>query len=273
MTLQLADTHSHIQEPQFDADRAAVIDRALAAGLALVMVPGVDLASSFSAARLAAQDPRIVAAAGYHPHEAEHYGDPEALGIEALLADDNVVAVGEVGLDYYRMLSRRDVQLEVFDAMLDLAAEHALPVVVHTREASDDMLDRLTAWSKRVASKMPPPFGVMHYFSEDLARARVYCDLGFLISIHTSVTHPRSAQMREVAAGVPLEALVLETDAPYGAPQSRRGSRNEPAFVHESAALIAGLREISLEALASATTANARRLFRVPAPVREGALP
>jgi TatD DNase family protein len=267
----LVDSHAHLQEEQFDADREAVIAAARAAGVTLVVVPGVDLKTSEAGVILARSHPGVLATAGYHPHEASRYGAAEARALERLLAAGDAVAVGEIGLDYYRNYAPRADQLRVFEAMLDLAAETALPVVIHCRGAWEDTLPRLHDWSARLGGRVEPPLGVIHYFSADLALARRFVDLGFLISIHTSVTHPKSSALREVASELPLETLVLETDAPYGAPQSRRGQRNEPAFVAEAAALVAELRRLSLDEVAAATTANARRLFRVPAPISAAA--
>jgi TatD DNase family protein len=151
--------------------------------------------------------------------------------------------------------------------MLALAETHTLPVVIHCRDAWEDAARVLVPWARRVAPAFgPQPLGVMHYFTGTLHEARRYIDLGFLISVHTSVTHPKSAALREVVARLPLEALVIETDSPYGAPQNVRGKRNEPAHVVEAAKQIAELHGVVLENVAEVTSANARRLFRLPVP-------
>jgi TatD DNase family protein len=183
--------------------------------------------------------------------------------------------VGEIGLDYYRDLSPRDVQRRVLLRQLETAARAGKPVAVHGREAHDDLLPMLEAWSRGMGGALPGgrlstaslrPLGVMHYFSGDTALALRYIDLGFLISVHTSVTHPKAATLRAVAREAPLSALVIETDSPYGAPQRYRGKRNEPAYVIEAAAKVAELRAVSIEAVAGATTANALRLLGLASP-------
>jgi TatD DNase family protein len=204
-------------------------------------------------------------AAGYHPHEASRLDAAALRRVRDLLSHPRAVAVGEIGLDYYRMHSPRREQLAAFEAMLELARDLARPVIVHCRDAADDLAARLETWSARAKSAFEGyPLGVMHYFSGTPKEASRYVDLGFLISIHTSVTHPKAHGLRQVAAEVPLSALVIETDSPYGAPQSVRGKRNEPAFVSEAAAKIAEVRGLTVEEVARATTANAARLFRLP---------
>ncbi len=264
--LDLFDTHAHLQEPEFENDLDAVVARAHDAGVTSVLVPGVDARTSEAALALAGRHEGIFVAAGYHPHEASHFGGREAGVIEALLARPPVVAIGEIGLDFYRLHSPREAQLHVFEAMLDLAARHALPVIVHCREDSEALYPLIAGWAKRVAGAFGRrPLGVMHYFAGDVPEARRYVELGFLISVHTSVTHSKSERLREVAAAVPLDRLVIETDSPYGAPQAHRGKRNEPAHVIEAAAAIARLRGLTPAEVARVTTANALRLFGLPA--------
>jgi TatD DNase family protein len=164
------------------------------------------------------------------------------------------------------MHSAVEEQLGAFAAQLAHAAEYRLPVVIHCREAWEALADTLQPWARSVrADYAGEPLGVLHYFSADLETARRYIDLGFLISVHTSVTHPKATQLREVAASLPLDALVVETDSPYGAPQAYRGQRNQPAYVIEAVGQIARDRGEDIEAVGSATTANSRRLFGLDA--------
>jgi TatD DNase family protein len=259
------DTHAHVQERDFQADIEGVIERAAGEGVTAIIVPGVDAETSEAAAWLADRYPCVYFAAGYHPHEASRLDSPALRRVRDLLAHPKAVAVGEIGLDYYRMHSPRREQLAAFDAMLDLAPDLARPVIVHCRDAAEDVALKLEAWSLRSRNAYEGyPVGVMHYFSGTPEEAVRYAGLGFLISVHTSVTHPKAHQLRRVAAEAPLEALVIETDSPYGAPQSVRGKRNEPAFVSEAAAKIAEVRGLTVEEVARATTANAARLFRLP---------
>ena len=265
------DSHAHLQEPEYEDDLDVVIAEARAAGVAEVLLPGEDVTTSQRAAMLASRFDGLYAAAGFHPHEAAKLTPTGLEAIERLLAQPRVVAVGEIGLDFYRDHSPRDKQIEAFQSQLTLAAKHALPVVVHCRDAWEALDETLAPWARDAAPRYGgQPLGVLHYFSSDVETAGRYIKMGFLISIHTSVTHPKSAQLREVAAALPLEALVIETDSPYGAPQAYRGQRNEPAYVVEAANLIADLRGVSPAVVAAATTANARRLFRVDPPAFAG---
>jgi len=259
----LIDTHTHLQFGEFDRDREATLERAWQAGVEDIVVLGVDAASSEAAIALAEADPRLHATAGWHPNVASRL-DPEGWRrLRELTEHPRVVAVGEIGLDFYRNLSPREVQVRVLEEQLALAAERRLPVAVHCRDAQDQMYPILERW----AAKARPLFGegqllgVMHYFSGDLELARRYVDMGFLISVHTCVTYPTSDGLREVVAGIDMDHLVLETDSPYGAPQSQRGRRNEPACVAEAATCVAGLRGLTAEAVALRSGENAVRLF------------
>jgi TatD DNase family protein len=186
--------------------------------------------------------------------------------VRKLLAEPKAVAVGEIGLDYYRMHSPRAEQLSVFERMLDLARETTLPVIVHCREAGDDVLARLRSWSLRCRTAFGGrPLGVLHYFSGTPGEARTYVELGFKISVHTSVTHPKAYLLRQVVSELRLDDLVIETDSPYGAPQQVRGKRNEPAYVVAAAKAIAEIKGVSSAEAASATAANALSLFRLNA--------
>jgi TatD DNase family protein len=266
--MRLIDTHSHIHDAEFDADRDAVIERARAAGVEMILTLGVDAASSRAAIALAEAHGGVVAAVGVHPHDAAEATDADLDALEEMASDPRVVAVGEIGLDYYRNLSPRDRQLRVLRRQLLTAQRAGKPIAVHAREAHEDMMPLLTDWSRELGGRLPDgrPLGIMHYFSEDASMARRYVDLGFVISIHTSVTHPKAAMLAEVARQIPIEHLVIETDSPYGAPQRYRGKRNEPAYVAEAALRIAELKRMSADDVAAATTENARRVLGLQVP-------
>jgi TatD DNase family protein len=261
------DTHAHIQGDEFIGDLDAVIERAHEAGVVQMVLPAVDLVTAEAGLALARRYEGLYTTAGFHPHEASLL-TPEALAAtEALLSDQRVVAVGEIGLDYYRMHSSVEEQEAALSAQLELAAKHVLPVIIHCRDAWDAAEPLLGGWAKRVASAFAGrPLGVLHYYTHDVETAQRYVERGFLISIHTSVTHPKASQLREVAAVLPLGSLVIETDSPFGAPQVRRGKRNEPSYVVEAARQIAETRGISIADVAIATSTNARRLFRLLEP-------
>jgi TatD DNase family protein len=176
-----------------------------------------------------------------------------------------VALVGEIGLDFYRNHSPRDQQIRVMRRQLETARRIGKPVAIHTRDAHDTMLPLLREYSHRAGGGLPDgrPLGVMHYFSGDIALARAYVGLGFVISVHTSVTHGKAEVLRSVAREIPLEHLVIETDSPYGAPQAHRGKRNEPAFALEAAKAIAELKGLAVDVVAAATTRTAEHLLGV----------
>ena len=266
--MRLFDTHAHIQGPEFDADREAVLQRARDAGMAGMLVLGVDVASSEAAIALAEANPTVLAAAGCHPHDADKMDDASLERLEALAASPTVVAVGEIGLDFYRSFSEHARQVEVFKRQLQVAASAGKPAAVHCREAHEACLPILEQWSHGLGGALPDgrPLGVMHYFSGDVDLAQRYSALGLLISIHTSVTYPKSEQLQAVARELPLDRIVVETDSPYGAPQPLRGKRNEPANVIEAVRKIAELRGEAVERIAEATTENALRLLSLATP-------
>jgi TatD DNase family protein len=264
MSMRLADTHAHIHDAEFGDDGDAAVERARAAGVELIVTLGMDLANSRAAIAFAARHHAIVlAAAGVHPHEAKDANERDLDVLEELAADPHVGLVGEIGLDYYRNHSPRDQQLRVFRRQLETAARTGKPVAVHAREAHEDVMPILAEWSGTLGGRLPDgrPLGVMHYFSAEAAAALRYVELGFVISVHTSVTHPKAHQLREVVRDVPVEHLVVETDSPFGAPQRYRGKRNEPAYVEEAVAAIAEIKGIAPEAAAAATMRNAMRLL------------
>lgn len=268
--MRLFDSHSHLQDERFDEDRESVLERAAAAGVDTVVVCGEDVASSEAAIALAAGvgSLRLLPTAGFHPHEASQASADALARIEELAANGHVAAIGEIGLDFYRDLSPRDVQRRVFDAQLAIAARLGLPVSIHSRDAEGELaphLARYAAASPLAAQGRPP--GVLHAFGGTLVQARQYADMGFLVSLTCSAGYPRNDEARNVAAGLPLASLLIETDSPALPPQSRRGTRNEPANVRVTAEVVAEARGMSVEAVAEATTANAEALFGVPAVV------
>jgi TatD DNase family protein len=263
--MRLFDTHAHIQDDQFDADRDAMIQRARDAGLAGLIVLGVDVVTSRQAIELARANDFIFAAAGCHPHDADNMDGAAFDALAELAQQPEVVAVGEIGLDFYRNLSGREKQIEVFERQLEVARDAGKPVAVHCRDAQGEMLPIIQKWSRASGGSLSGgrPLGVMHYFSGDVELGQRYASLGFMISVHTAITHPKSERLREVARSLALDVLVVETDSPYGAPQSIRGQRNEPANVLAAVERIAEVRGEPVERVAEATTENALRLFGI----------
>ena len=253
----LADSHAHIDDERFDADRDEVVARALAAGVSLIVNIGADMASSARSVALAEKYPGIYAAVGMHPHDSQDMKENDYRQLEQWANHPKVVAIGEIGLDYHYDLSPRSVQKEVFLRQLDLARKTGKPFIIHEREAHADMLDIIRNAARGLN-------GVFHCFSGSVETAREYLKMGFYISVAGPVTFPKSVKTKEVAKAVPLDRLLVETDSPYLTPQPFRGKRNEPAHVRLVAEEIANLRDISLAELAETTTANVRRLFNIP---------
>ena len=250
----LIDSHAHIQLDRFDADREAVLERAQEAGVHAILVIGFDLETSRGAIALAEQHDQIYATVGMHPHDAKDLDDETICIFRDLASHPKVVALGEMGLDYYRDLSPHPIQKVAFERQLDLAEELNLPIVIHNREAYHDILPILGARRGKIR-------GVMHCFSGDVEIMHQSLALGFYIGIGGPVTYRKSDALQEVAREVPADALLVETDCPWLAPQFRRGRRNEPAYVCATAEKIAGLRGISLEEIGEMTTQNFEDLF------------
>ena len=253
----LIDSHAHIQLDKFDADRGAVLERAHRAGVHAMMVIGFDLDTSRGAIALAEKYDQIYATVGMHPHDAKDLDDEAVRIFRDLAVHPKVAALGEMGLDYYRDLSPRPIQKTAFERQLDLAEELDLPIVIHNREAYHDILPILQTRRGRVR-------GVMHCFSGDVEIMRQSLALGFYIGVGGPVTYRKSDALQEVAQKVPADALLVETDCPWLAPQFRRGKRNEPAYVRSTAEKIAELRGISLEEIGEITTQNFEDLFITP---------
>ena len=270
----LIDTHSHPHSRQFDADRDAVLARARDAGVGTLVIVGTDPVSNRAALELARTSTDYWATAGFHPHDAKDITAADWHQLEQLAADPKVVALGEMGLDFFRNISPHDIQREVFERQLDLCARLDLPAVVHSRDAEDATWEMLGPWlNARRRAGGTEPFGVMHCYAYGPEAALRYVESGFLISIPGTVTYPNNERGHSVVRAVRSEALVLETDCPYLTPQSRRGKRNEPALMVETLHKVAELRGEPPEVVASFTSANARRLFGLPDPVGDAATP
>lgn len=258
----LIDTHAHLHDRAFDSDRTSVLTRARAAGLEAIVTVGTDRAENEAAVALAEAEPDIFATVGLHPHDAKDWDTHLREQLVAMARRDAVVAIGEIGLDYFRLLSPHADQQRAFHEQLETANELRLPVVVHVREANEPAASILAKWAPSATCGYP--LGVLHCFAGDTALAMRYIQLGFLISIAGPVTYPKSDQTRSVAAAIPLESLVVETDAPYLPPQRWRGQRNEPEHILETAHYIAKLRGTDGDELLTICGENARRLFRLP---------
>lgn len=260
----LADTHCHLDFAAFDEDRDAVLSRGREAGVERILNPGIDLASSRAAVDLAESRSQLYAAVGVHPNESASWDDHSVANLRALADSPKVVAVGEIGLDYYRDRAPRDLQKRVFEEQLSLATELKLPVVIHNRQATAELLQILQAWQAGLRASGSPLAerpGVLHSFSAGLQDALKAIELHFFIGFTGPVTFGNARELQDLVAALPLDHLLVETDAPFLAPHPYRGKRNEPAHVRLIADKIAQLHQIDFAVVAQTTSHNARMLF------------
>ena len=249
----MIDSHCHLDDSKFDADREATIERALYAGIGRLLAIGTgngppDLETAI---RLAERYPFMYATVGVHPHDASKANAETWKQLESLAAHPKVVAIGEIGLDYHYDLSPRPVQREAFEAQLSIARLTGKPIAIHTREAWDDTIDALRqSWRGE---------GIMHCFTGDSAEARQALDLGFYLSFGGVLTFPKADSVREAARMAPEDRILVETDCPYLAPVPYRGKRNEPAFLPEIARRLAEVRSTTFESIAAVTSSNFAR--------------
>ena len=254
----LIDSHAHLDMKDFDKDRKQVIERATQGGVGQIITIGIDLASSLKALELADQYDFIFSTVGYHPHNADEVNLEELKELEGWVSEPNIVAWGEIGLDYYRRYSTPEKQLEVFKLQLEMADQYGLPVIIHDREAHQEVFEILNKKGKKKDQ------GVIHCFSGDYDLAMAFIEMGYYISIPGTVTYKKALQVQEVAAKIPMEYLLIETDAPFLSPVPVRGKRNEPLYVTHTAQKIAQLRGMDFGEVARQTSENARRLFALP---------
>ncbi len=260
-TRRLADTHCHLVLSQFDLDRSEVIERAHEAGVDRILVPGIDLPTSRQAVELAQNHANVYAAVGIHPHDARTWDANVAAEIGELARTEGVVAIGEIGLDFYRNLSTPEQQKLAFREQLALAAEIGLPVVIHNREATQDVIEILLHWSRDLPEGLRERAGVLHAYSADIENVQLAAQAGFYFGVAGPVTFRNANPLREVVSQIPIARLLLETDSPYLAPHPFRGKRNEPAYVRFVADRIAGIMGINESQASDTTWRNAAALF------------
>lgn len=255
----LIDSHAHLD--LFKGDRNEVIARAFAEGLSAIVTVGIDLNSSRKTLEIARSHKQVYAVVGVHPHDAKMVTKGTLDEIGRLAADPKVVAIGETGLDYYRTLSPRDVQLRVFRQFLDLAAGLRLPIVIHDRDAHDPVLRILSEQHHKGGFTADAGPGVIHCISGDWAYARTCLDMGFYISVPGVVTFPKAQTLVDIVKKLPADRILVETDCPFLTPEPFRGKRNEPAYVKYTAAACARLRGEAPEAFMNQATENTMRVF------------
>jgi TatD DNase family protein len=259
------DTHCHLDFASFDEDRILVLERSRQAGIMRILVPGINLKSSHKTIELTDYNDMVYAAVGFHPNEVTEWDHDSLNEIRKLSKHSKVVAIGEIGLDYFRERTSPDLQRKVFQEQLNLAQEVELPVVIHNRQASGDLLAILRDWQvglQKSGSPLAERPGVLHSFSEEIDFAYKAIEIKFFIGITGPVTFRNAQTLRSVVATLPIEKILIETDAPFLTPHPFRGKRNEPSYVKLVAQEIAKLHNVELAMVAQATANNAQMLFK-----------
>ncbi|MDI7260339.1 MAG: TatD family hydrolase [Thermodesulfobacteriota bacterium] len=253
----LIDSHAHLEMPDFKKDLEEVIHRAKDSGVEYIFTVGTERKDWARALEIANAHAPVYAILGVHPHNAREIDDRSYTTLKRLCQNEKVSAYGEIGLDFYRNLSPKDVQLKRFREQIGLAKELKLPIVVHDREAHQETLEILKS------EKAGENGGIIHCFSGDEEMAKACLDMGFHISVPGSITYKNAEQFQEIVKRIPLESLLVETDAPFLTPVPFRGKRNEPSYVRYTAKKIAEIKKVPFEKVAEATTENALRVFRL----------
>jgi TatD DNase family protein len=253
----LIDSHAHLEMPEFRRDLTEVIQRAKASGVEYIFTVGTENKDWTRALEIARSNPSVYAILGVHPHNAREIDQETYPTLRKLCADDKVRAYGEIGLDFYRNLSPREVQLKRFREQIQFAKGLGLPIVVHDREAHKETLEILKS------EKAQEDGGIIHCFSGDYEMAKECIEMGFFISIPGSITFKNAGEFQEVVRQIPLDSLLIETDAPFLTPVPFRGKRNEPSYVRYTAQKVAELKKVSFEKVAEVTAENALRVYRL----------
>jgi len=253
----LIDSHAHLEMPEFKKDLEAVIQRAKQSGVEYIFTVGTERKDWKRALEIANSHPSIYAILGVHPHNAKEIDDGTYPILKELCRGGKVKALGEIGLDFFRNLSPRDIQLKRFREQIGLARELRLPIVVHDREAHQEAMEILKSERAEECG------GIIHCFSGNYEMAKVCIEMGFYISIPGSITFKNAEGFREIVKKIPLESLLVETDAPFLTPEPFRGKRNEPSYVRYTAQKVAEIKKVPFEKLAEVTTANAMRVYKL----------
>lgn len=253
----LVDTHAHLDMEDLRRQLPEVLKRARDNGICAIVTIGIDYDSSREALEIARENPMVYATIGVHPHNAKDLKKDDFIKIKELANERKVVAYGEIGLDFFKNFSPKDIQLKVFEEQLDLVEELGLPVVIHERNAQDEVYSILKSRNSKLNR------GIIHCFSGNVDIAKRFIELGFLISIPGIVTFKKAETLRQVVKEIPLDSILLETDAPFLAPEPYRGKTNEPSYILWTAKAVANLRGISLDELAHITTENAKKIFNI----------
>jgi TatD DNase family protein len=250
----LIDSHAHLEAKGFDGDRDEVVERARQAGVEAIVTVGTTIKDCRKAVSLARQYVEVYAAIGIHPHDTKGIDEMTYDVLRVLAKEEKVVAYGEIGLDFFHNHSPREVQIRRFGEQLEVAEEIGLPIIIHDRNAHKEILRMLKGWKKR---------GVIHCFSGDADMAQTCLDMGFFISVPGTITFEKADTLRDVVRRIPLDRLLVETDAPWLTPSPFRGKRNEPAYVFHTAKKVAEIKGVSLAEVGRVTSENVRTLFGI----------
>jgi len=259
----MVDTHAHLDMRAFNNDRGEVTARALDAGVGTIITVGTNLNSSKRAIEIAEKHPEVLAAVGFHPHDATAVDKAAIATLGEIARHPRVVAIGELGLDFYRDYSPREAQLQAMKWQLELAAKLELPVIIHCRQAERVMIDLLCDWVSLYKGPHGQCTGVIHCFNGHNDNARRYLDMGFCLSLGAYIGYPGAASTYDVIRSIPEDRLLIETDCPFLPPQSHRGKRNEPSYLPLTIELLAKIKGKPSEEVARKTTGNALRLFHI----------
>ena len=251
----LVDSHAHLDGKQFADDLDETIDRATSYGISNILTIGCDIESSKRSISIAEKYEQIFAAVGVHPHDAKEINTESLKILGSMLRHPKVVALGEIGLDFYRDRSPRDIQRSAFRKQIQLAKEMGKPIIIHDRDAHEEVIQILREENSSEVG------GVLHCFSGDLRMARQCLDLGFYLSFTGTITYPKNEETRDIIKAIPIERILVETDCPYLSPQKFRGKRNEPAYVRYTAEKIAEIKKLSIDNVAQITSRNCHDLF------------
>lgn len=252
---RLVDSHAHLDGSQFANDLDATIERATANGISHILTIGCDLESSAKSVAIAARYENIFAAVGVHPHDATEINEAALTELRAMLRHPKVVALGEIGLDYFRDRSPREIQRSAFREQIRLAKELGKPIIVHDRDAHEEVVQILKEENAATVG------GILHCFSGDLQMAQQCLDLGFYLSFTGTITYPKNEAVREIIKALPIDRMLVETDCPYLSPQKFRGKRNEPAYVRYTAEKMAEIKGLTIADIARVTSRNCHDLF------------
>ena len=254
--MKLFDTHAHLDDERFDEDREQIIEQIKQDGISLIVNPGADMKSSRAAIKLAEKYDFIYAAVGIHPHDVKDITEADLIELEQMAKHEKVVAIGEIGLDYYYDNSPRELQMEYFIKQIELANKLSLPIIIHSRDASMETYEILKEHKKDIGC-------VLHCFSQSLEMAELYLKIGCHLSFAGPLTFKKSSKLKEVARNIPLDKIFIETDSPYLTPEPYRGRRNDPSKVRYVAEELSKLRAISVDKIAETTMNNAIEFFDI----------